>query len=77
MEKNFETEVLTRLAVIENKLDDYNSIKEETRAAYNISNQNKEDIKEINNKIQWLSRTILGAILTGIVGVLFTFLKFK
>lgn len=77
MENNFETEVLTRLAVIENKLDDYNSIKEETRTAYNISNQNKEDIKEINNKIQWLSRTILGAILTGIVGVLFTFLKFK
>lgn len=77
MEKNFETEVLTRLAVIENKLDDYNSIKEETRAAYNTSQENKEDIKEINNKIQWLSRTILGAILTGIVGVLFTFLKFK
>lgn len=77
MEKNFETEVLTRLAVIENKLDDYNSIKEETRTAYNTSQENKEDIKEINNKIQWLSRTILGAILTGIVGVLFTFLKFK
>ena len=77
MEKNFETEVLTRLAVIENKLDDYNSIKEETRTAYNTSQENKEDIKEINNKIQWLSRTILGAILTGIVGELFTFLKFK
>lgn len=77
MEKNFETEVLTRLAVIENKLDDYNSIKEETRTAYNTSQENKEDIKEINNKIQWLSRTILGAILAGIVGVLFTFLKFK
>lgn len=77
MEKNFETEVLTRLAVIENKLDDYNSIKEETRNAYNTSQQNKEDIKEINNKIQWLSRTILGAILAGIVGVLFTFLKLK
>lgn len=77
MEKNFETEVLTRLAVIENKLDDYNSIKEETRTAYNTSQQNKKEIEEINNKIQWLSRTILGAILTGIVGVLFTFLKFK
>ena len=77
MERNFETEVLTRLAVIENKLDDYNSMKEKTDIAYNTSKENKDDIKEINDKIKWLSRTILGAILTGIVGLIFTFLKLK
>lgn len=47
MEKTFETEVLTRLAVIESKLDGYQNIKEKAEVAYNTSAQNKEDIKEI------------------------------
>ena len=42
MEQKFETEVLTRLAVIESKLDDYKSIKDKTESAYNLSNNNKK-----------------------------------
>lgn len=75
MEKDFETQVLTRLAVIESKIDDYNSIKEKTDTAFNLSRENKEDIDEINDKIKWLSRTIAGAFIAGIIGLLFVFLK--
>ena len=75
MDKNFETEVLTRLAVIESKLDDYKSVKERTDTAYTLATENKEDINEINDKIKWLSRTIVGAIIAGIIGIIFTFIK--
>lgn len=75
MEKGFETEVLSRLAVIESKLDDYNNIKQKSEEAYNKSNINEKDIAEINDKIKWLSRTVAGALITGIIGIIFIFLK--
>lgn len=75
MDKNFETEVLTRLAVIESKLDDYKSVKERTDTAYTLATENKEDINEINDKIKWLSRTIIGAIISGIIGIVFILIK--
>lgn len=69
--RNFETEVLTRLTIIETKLDDYNRIKEKTDIAYNLSNENKKEIDEIKDKIKWISRTIVGAIITGIIAIVF------
>ena len=50
MEQKFETEVLTRLAVIESKLDDYKSIKDKSESAYNLSNNNKKEIEEIQEQ---------------------------
>ena len=44
MKDNFETEVLTRLAVIESKLDDYKDIKDKAEKAYTISLDNQKDI---------------------------------
>lgn len=75
MDKDFETQVLTRLAVIESKLDDYKSVREKTEEAYNTSQENKQDIVEINEKMKWLSRTIVGAIISGIVGIIFILIK--
>ncbi len=75
MDSKFETEVLSRLAVIESKLDDYNNIKEKCEEAYTKSRENEKDIDEINEKIKWLSRTIAGALITGIIGIVFIFLK--
>lgn len=75
MDKDFETQVLTRLAVIESKLDDYKSVREKTEEAYNTSQENKQDIIEINEKMKWLSRTIVGAIISGIVGIIFILIK--
>lgn len=75
MEKNFETQVLTRLAVIESKIDDYKTIKDKTNEAYNSSMKNKDDINEINDKIKWISRTVAGAIITGIIGIVIAFIN--
>lgn len=75
MKENFETEVLTRLAVIESKLDDYKEIKDKTDIAYNKSIDNEKDINEINDKLKWLSRALVSAIIVAIITVIFTYLK--
>lgn len=75
MEKGFETEVLSRLAVIESKLDDYNNIKQKSEEAFVKSKENEKDIDEINDKIKWLSRTIVGAFITGIIGIVIILIK--
>lgn len=75
MDKNFETQVLTRLAVIESKLDDYKSVREKTEESYNLSQENKQDIVEINEKIKWITRTIVGAIVSGIIGIIFILIQ--
>lgn len=75
MEKGFEREVLDRLTKIETKLDDYNTMKEKTDDAHNLSIQNERDIDEIKDKIKWLSRTIVGAIIAGIVSLIFALIQ--
>lgn len=75
MEKGFEREVLDRLTKIETKLDDYNTMKKKTDDAHNLSIQNERDIDEIKDKIKWLSRTIVGAIIAGIVGLIFALIQ--
>lgn len=74
-EQNFEVEVLTRLAVIESKLDKYSQIEDVTYRAYNNSKQNEKDIKEIQDKLKWVSRTSIGAIITGLIGIIFFILE--
>lgn len=58
MEKTFETEVLSRLAVIESKLDDYKGIKEKAEIAYNKSINNEEDIKTNKQEIKEVSERV-------------------
>ena len=75
MDKDFETQVLTRLAVIESKIDDYNKIKDRTNEAYTKAIENKKEIDEINDKIRWITRTIVGAIIVGVIGIIFAFIQ--
>lgn len=75
METKFETEVLSRLAVIESKLDGYKEIKKITYDNEAKTNKNEEDIKELQDKFKWLSRTTAGAIISGVVGIVFIFIK--
>lgn len=75
MEKDFEREVLERLTKIETKLDDYGNMREKTEEAYSLSKQNEKDIEEINEKIKWLSRTIIGALITGVIGIVVLLIK--
>lgn len=71
MEKTFETEVLTRLTVIETKLDDYKSIKDKAECAYTLSISNKKEIEEIQDNNKWLFRTSIGAIITSAIALVF------
>ena len=75
MEKDFEREVLERLTKIETKLDDYGNMREKTEEAHSLSKQNEKDIEEINEKIKWLSRTIVGALITGVIGIVVLLIK--
>lgn len=70
-----QTEILTKLTVIETKIDDYKEVKEKCDSAYTKSMQNEKDIDEINNKITWISRSVIGAIISGIIAFLFALIK--
>lgn len=76
MEKDFEKEVLERLTKIETKLDDYNGIKTKAEEGYVLSKENEKEINKINDKITWITRTLVGAIITGIITLLVAYLKF-
>lgn len=75
MEKTFETEVLTRLAVIESKLDDYQNIREKAEVAYTTSMQNQKDIAKLQDNNKWLFRTTVGACITSVIGILVMIFK--
>ena len=75
MEHSFENEVLTRLTKVETKLDDYSKNKEKTDEAYNLSKENEKDIADINEKIKWITRTIAGAVIAGIIGIAISLVK--
>ena len=75
MDQNFETEVLTRLTKIETKLDDYKSVKDKSDMAYTIANENQKEIEEINERIKWITRTVVAAVITGVIGIGIALLK--
>lgn len=75
-EKDFEREVLERLTKIETKLDDYNGIKTKAEDGYTLSKENEKDIEELKEKLKWITRTLVGAILSGIITLLVAYLKF-
>lgn len=75
-EKDFEREVLERLTKIETKLDDYNGIKTKAEDGYTLSKENEKDIEELKDKLKWITRTLVGAILSGIITLLIAYLKF-
>jgi len=75
-EKDFEREVLERLTKIETKLDDYNGIKTKAEDGYTLSKENEKDIEELKDKLKWITRTLVGAIISGIITLLIAYLKF-
>ena len=75
MDREFEKEVLERLTRIETKLDDYDSIRTKAEEARAKAYANERRINNIEEKQQWLSRTTLGAIIAGAIGILFIIIK--
>ncbi len=85
MEKDFQTKVLNgleeldiRVAVIESKINgDLENTKSKADEAQMIATKNKEDIAELKDKNKWITRTIAAAIISGVIALIFAFIKIK
>jgi aminoglycoside phosphotransferase len=80
--ETFEREVLDRLKTIEIKLDGYGELKakvyENERELLLLKNDlsdTKAELKDQREESRWLKRTVIAAIITGIVGIVFLFLR--
>ena len=74
-EKKFEIEVLTRLTKIETLLRNFEGVEKKAEEAYNLANNNKKRLDNIEDNNKWLFRTALGAVITGIIAIALTFIK--
>ena len=74
-DKKFEIEVLTRLTKIETMLEDFKGIEQKSIKAYELSQRNKERLDKIEDNNKWLFRTAIGAVITGLIGIVLTFIK--
>lgn len=82
MEQTFEREVLDRLKTIEIKMDSYGDVKAKTyeneRRILLLENDLKDtqtELKKQQEDAAWLKRTVIAAIITGIIGIGVTFLR--
>lgn len=80
--KSFEWQVMERLIKIEEKLDGYVEFKKRFYDAERTIDKltkeiekNQEHIRELQNRNQWLGRTVTAAVITSLVGVIFCFIK--
>ena len=64
-----------KLIRIETKLDDYDSIKTKVEEARAKAYSNERRINDIEDKIKWLSRTFLGALIAGVFSIILIFIK--
>lgn len=74
-EKKFEIEVLTRLTKIETMLEDFKGVESKSMEAYNLSKSNKQRLDKIEDNNKWLFRTTVGAVITGLIAIVLTFIK--
>ena len=75
MDREFEKEVIERLIRIETKMSDYETTKTTSQEARAKAYENERRLNDIDEKIKWISRTIIGAIIAGGVGIVFAILK--
>ena len=82
MEQAFEREVLYRLKTIEIKLDSYGDVKAKTyeneRRILLLENDLKDtqaEVKQQQADATWLKRTVIAAIITGVIGIGIAFLR--
>lgn len=82
MEQNFEREVLDRLIKIEEKLDGFSKAKEKTyeneRHVMILENDVldlKKEVDSLKESNKWLLRTVAAALITGVIGIIFTMVK--
>lgn len=74
---DFQAKVLSRLAVIESKIDDFRDTKNKADEAHIIALQNQKDIVELKDKNKWVVRTLAAAIISGLIAFIFSYIKIK
>lgn len=74
-ERLFEKEVLQRLTTIETILRDFKGIETKATDAYNLSKSNEKRLDKIEDSHKWVFRTSVGAVITGLIGIILTFIK--
>lgn len=74
-EKKFEIEVLTRLTKIETMLENFKGVESKAIDAYNLSLSNQKRLDKIEDNNKWLFRTTVGAVLTGLIAIVLSFIK--
>jgi len=73
----FELEVITRLTKIETMLENFKGVEEKANKSYTLSINNKERLDKIEDNNKWAFRTSVGAIITGLIGIVLSLIKFK
>lgn len=68
----FELEVLQRLSRLEAKIDlqDYKGLSEKVNNAINMTKNNDERIKKLEDTNKWIVRAIVGAILGAVLALI-------
>ena len=74
-DKKFEIEVLTRLTKIETMLQDFKGVENKSTEAYNMAISNKQRLDKIEDNNKWLFRTAVGAVITGLIAIVLSFIK--
>ena len=76
-ERKFEMEVITRLTKIETMLENFKGVEEKANESYTLSINNKERLDKIEDNNKWAFRTSVGAIITGLIGIVLSLISFK
>ena len=74
-DKKYEIEVLTRLTKIETMLENFKGIESKATDAYNLSINNSKRLDKIEDNNKWLFRTAIGAVITGLIAIILSFIK--
>jgi hypothetical protein len=74
-EKSELQEITERLIRIEEKLDGYKELKKVAYDTETRSKTNEKAIAELRDNLKWVTRLLAGAIITGLVGLVFAFIK--
>lgn len=77
--REFEIQVLERLTAIETTLkqQDYKAISEKLNKVENTAVNNEKRLDRIEDNTKWLWRTIVGSIITIVIGVIVAFIKME
>ena len=63
-----------RLALLEEKVNDYKEVRDSVKELQHIIEHNKERLDKLEDSSKWIFRTALGAIVASIIAVIFHFI---